>query len=260
MSSLGNSANGLLSKTPNANSSGVTPSDTLKDLATNKNAATTASQKVGSVMNGIGNKVGEFFTPPKDSGGLNLTKNVPTSPNASSSMSGEMRSGASQMSQSNSQAQRQATSTPRSTSNGNLNNSRKSAQGGTNSHKPYEPRNSEQTNSTANSSTGSPTMSNLQNTQSANVGNAVQNGRMRQNTSNASSASVTENVSASPSSSSGEMAEFRSATTASSGNISTSGAMRQNLNTTTETSINNSTTKNSAGERNAAQATSNPKR
>ena len=44
ISSLGNSANGLLSKTPNANSSGVTPSEILKNLQKNE-SETRASAK-----------------------------------------------------------------------------------------------------------------------------------------------------------------------------------------------------------------------
>ena len=49
ISSLGNSSNGLLTKTPNANSNGVTPSEILKNLSNNE-PATTASEKISPVI------------------------------------------------------------------------------------------------------------------------------------------------------------------------------------------------------------------
>ena len=46
ISNLGNQANGLLSKTPNANSNGATPKDILKNLSSE--SATKSSQKNSS--------------------------------------------------------------------------------------------------------------------------------------------------------------------------------------------------------------------
>ena len=49
ISSLGNSTNGLLSKTPNANSNGLTSSEILKNLSNNE-TATTANEKISPVI------------------------------------------------------------------------------------------------------------------------------------------------------------------------------------------------------------------
>ena len=64
ISSLGNSSNGLLSKTPNANSNGVTPSEILKNLQKNE-PATTASEKISPILNRMSKAANNFFTPPK---------------------------------------------------------------------------------------------------------------------------------------------------------------------------------------------------
>ena len=52
---MGNKSNGLLSKTPNANSNGVTPQEILQNLSGDKTAPT-ATQKVSEINKKISGK------------------------------------------------------------------------------------------------------------------------------------------------------------------------------------------------------------
>ena len=53
---MGNKSNGLLSKTPNANSNGVTPQEILQNLSGDKTAPT-ATQKISETISEINKKV-----------------------------------------------------------------------------------------------------------------------------------------------------------------------------------------------------------
>ena len=261
VSSLGNSSNGLLSKTPNANSSGVTASDNLDNLHRPKFLVKgqTASQKVGSMMNGIGNKVGDFFTPPQEnSSEVDMSK--PAGSQMASSASGEMR--ANQTPQNTPQTGSAVSNTvnqdsansmgrsPRSTPNmilHNLMNAENSQSSQFEGRRPYEPRNnSEQTGFNQNSSTNfssGQNMSEMRNAPSANVNPISTSGEMRQGANNISATGQNSNFNSSPSSSSsssssGEMTELRSATTPNTGSNTTAGGMRQNVSSVTDTSTN----------------------
>jgi|GEM_PF-602588 len=278
VSSLGNAANGLLNKDSDgrtradANSSGIRPSEMLQDLSQGKNPTTTASQKVGSMMNGIGNKVGDFFTPPQENtSGLDMSK--PAGSQMASSMSGEMR--ANQMQQNSSQTTSAVSNTasqdsansmsrsPRSTPNmilHNLMNAENSQSSQFEGRRPYEPRNNaEPTDANQNSATNSSSgqnMSEMRNAPSANVNPISTNGEMRQGANNISATGQTSNFNSSPSSS--DMSEMRSTPSANVNPISTSGEMRQganNVSATGQTSSANSSPSSSSSSSSSGEMT-----